>query len=89
MKRRAFDDLDKGRIWAFKYYGLFPCLARLRNLDHASRWAFTLAYLLVVLVFFAGVDFGRVTPLSGAAGTGRFPCLDRKLLDGRWGVAGF
>ena len=88
MKRTAFVDLDKGRLWAFKYYHLFPCLQRMRKLDQGSRWIFTLAYAGVVLVFLAGVDFGQ-TILSGASGTGRFPCLDQRQSHGRFKFAGF
>ena len=94
VKKSAMEDLNKGAVWSFKYYHLFPAVQRMRHLDHLSRVVFPLAYLVVVVIFGAGVNWGNDSPLAGAIGSGLYPCLDKKqqmLSDGSFklGFAGF
>ena len=55
----AMNNLDKGRLWRFKTFNLFPCLIHLRNLDFAMRIVFPIAYLIFVLGMFSTVEFGQ------------------------------
>jgi len=50
--------MDKGRIWKFKVFFLFPVLNRLHTLDHVFRVLYPIAYLIFVLVELDRVGFG-------------------------------
>ena len=93
VKQSAKEDLDRGKVWYFKFHYLMPLLAHLRFLDHGSRVVFPLAYLIATLIFGAGVSFGTESPLHGELGSGKYPCFDKRLLfaDGstKMGFAGF
>jgi len=52
-------DLDRGRIWAFKVFHLFPILKYLSHLDFVFRVVFPIAYLANVIVYMSEVNFGR------------------------------
>ena len=54
----AKDDLDRGRIWTFKVFYLFPLLLHLSRLDHICRLLFPIAYIIYVLIAFSEVGFG-------------------------------
>ena len=57
-RSRIKEDLDRGNVWAFKTFYLFPLLVRLRYLDHVFRVVFPLAYVIYVLVSLSEVEFG-------------------------------
>ena len=59
FRSRAKEDLDRGPIWEFKTFLLFPMLVRLSGLDHLFRILFPVAYIVYVICAFAEVDFGR------------------------------
>ena len=65
--------LDKGTLWKFKTFTLFPLLINLRNLDFPSRWLFPLLYLLFLVLMLYEVDFGiaHLTELGNAPGSCR------------------
>mmetsp|Transcript_36996 Transcript_36996/g.92465 ORF Transcript_36996/g.92465 Transcript_36996/m.92465 type:complete len:382 (-) Transcript_36996:297-1442(-) len=58
MRLHTRDQLDKTRVWAFKTFWLFPCLVRLRHLDHVSRLLFPMAYIIFFMVHLSEVNFG-------------------------------
>ena len=58
-ERRSKEELGQSRTWAFKTFYLFPCLVRLRHLDHISRFIFPCAYVLYLLIHFSSINFGR------------------------------
>lgn len=71
--KAAMSNLDKGWVWRFKTFTLFPILVQLRNLDFAMRGIFPIAYLAFVLSMFREVDFGQphFEALRNAAGSCR------------------
>jgi len=46
-------DLDRGAMWRFKFFVLFPRLVRLRFLDHGARLLFPMCYVLTLMWFTA------------------------------------
>ena len=58
FQREAAADLDKGTLWRFKFFVLFPILLNLRHLDHYSRVVFPVAFGIFVLGQFSKVGFG-------------------------------
>ena len=50
-------DLDKGVVWKFKTFTLFPLLNNMRYLDFVFRAVFPVAYLIFVIVMFQEVDY--------------------------------
>ena len=50
--------VDKGAVWRFKTFTLFPMIAWLRNLDHICRWLFPLAYGIYFIAAFSQVGWG-------------------------------
>ena len=53
---KALEDLDKGRLWSFKVFYLFPILQELQNLDHYARVLFPIAFAVFMLAKFGEVD---------------------------------
>lgn len=56
-QRLAARDMDKGPVWRFKTFTLFPILSGVRNLDHYCRWLYPCAYAVYVLTTFSGIGF--------------------------------
>ena len=54
----AKTDMDRGPVWSFKVFFLFPLLLKLRFLDHYFRVLFPLAYISYVLFALGEVGFG-------------------------------
>ena len=52
-------DLDRGRIWAFKVFTLFPLLKYLSQLDFVFRVVFPIAYVINLMIYMSEVNFGR------------------------------
>ena len=51
--------LEKGALWEFKTFVLFPILSRVRHMDILFRLIFPIAYGIFVFVHMAEVNFGR------------------------------
>ena len=60
FQREAAADLDKGTLWRFKFFVLFPILLHLRHLDHYSRVVFPIAYCACVAYFLGQIDRSAV-----------------------------
>ena len=58
LAERAKKDLDKGRVWAFKMFTLFPVLEYMRYFDFGARWIFPVAYLVFVTGMLDEVGYG-------------------------------
>ena len=57
FQRQAAEDLDKGPVWRFKFFVLFPLVVNLRHLDHISRPVFPVLYSIVIAAFLSGANF--------------------------------
>ena len=58
LQNAAKQDFDKGIIWKFKTFTLFPFLVRMRHLDFVFRAVYPLTYIIFVIVMFAEVRTG-------------------------------
>ena len=58
-RNRARKTLEKGALWEFKTFVLFPILSRVRHMDILFRLIFPIAYGIFVFVHMAEVNFGR------------------------------
>ena len=57
-RTQAQIDLNKGWIWRFKTFTLFPLIARVRFLDHIFRFLFPVCYLCFVLIHMNEINYG-------------------------------
>ena len=57
-KSEGRQQTDKGPIWHFKVFHLFPLLVRCVYLDHIFRLVFPIVYTIYMLIALSEVDFG-------------------------------
>eukprot|EP00966_Prymnesium_polylepis_P091090 2108657-Prymnesium_polylepis.1 len=55
----ASQEIDKGPVWRFKVFRLFPIVSMLRKSDHWWRVFFPIAYAIAVVVMMNEVEWGQ------------------------------